>query len=199
MKKGLIILVSLLSLSSMLFAKEVKVKRVGAEKSKDLSGKWNDNDVQIVCNELIEKCIASPRIARFESENGRAPLVIIGRIKNESDELLDTSIVAKRLQTAILNSGVLEFVASANERTEIREEKFDQSEYASMETAKAIDNEEGADFMMQGSVRAIVETAGKESFKTYDVTLTLTNIETNRLVWQEQSTVRKYIKSKKKR
>lgn len=199
MKKGLIILVSLLSLSSMLFAKEVKVKRVGAEKSKDLSGKWNDNDVQIVCNELIEKCIASPRIARFESENGRAPLVIIGRIKNESDELLDTSIVAKRLQTAILNSGVLEFVASSNERTEIREEKFDQSEYASMETAKAIDNEEGADFMMQGSVRAIVETAGKESFKTYDVTLTLTNIETNRLVWQEQSTVRKYIKSKKKR
>lgn len=199
MKKGLIILVSLLSLSSMLFAKEVKVKRVGAEKSKDLSGKWNDNDVQIVCNELIEKCIASPRIARFESENGRAPLVIIGRIKNESDELLDTSIVAKRLQTAILNSGVLEFVASSNERTEIREEKFDQSEYASMETAKAIDNEEGADFMMQGSVRAIVESAGKESFKTYDVTLTLTNIETNRLVWQEQSTVRKYIKSKKKR
>lgn len=199
MKKGLIILVSLLSLSSMLFAKEVKVKRVGAEKSKDLSGKWNDNDVQIVCNELIEKCIASPRIARFESENGRAPLVIIGRIKNESDELLDTSIVAKRLQTAILNSGVLEFVASANERTEIREEKFDQAEYASMETAKAIDNEEGADFMMQGSVRAIVESAGKESFRTYDVTLTLTNIETNRLVWQEQSTVRKYIKSKKKR
>lgn len=199
MKKGLIVLISLLSLTSMLFAKEVKVKRVGAEESKDLSGKWNDNDVQIVCNELIEKCISSPRIARFESENGRAPVVIIGRIKNESDELLDTSIVAKRLQTAILNSGVLEFVASSNERTEIREEKFDQAEHASMETAKAIDNEEGADFIMQGSVKAIVETAGKESFKTYDVTLTLTNIETNRLVWQEQATVRKYIKSKKKR
>lgn len=183
----------------MLFAKKAKVERVSADESMDLTGKWNDNDVQIVCNELIEKCIASPRVARFEDENGRAPIVIIGRIKNESDELLDTSIVAKRLQTAILNTGVLEFVASSNERNELRDEKFDQAEHSSMETAKSIDNEEGADFMMTGSVKTIVETAGKESFKTYDVTLTLTNIETNRLVWQDQSTVRKYIKSKKKR
>ena len=193
MKKICFVLFALLA-CAFIFAKP-KVKRVDSGKVVDLSGYWNDSDVKIVCESLIEDCIDSPRVAKFEAQNGRPPVVIIGSIKNESSERIDTSIVAKRVQTAIINSGVLEFVASANERGELRNEKADQADHASLDTAKSIDNEEGADFMMTGSVKTDVQTVGKRSVRTYFVYLTLTDLETHRIIWQgENDEIKKEIK-----
>lgn len=195
-KKIILILASVLVAFSV--SAKTKVQRVNEKKSLDVDGYWNDTDVKTVCSTLIEDCIESPRVAKFEKNNGRVPVVIIGKIKNESSERIDTSIVAKRLQTEILNSGVLEFVASKDERDELRDEKADQADHSSIETAKEIDNEQGADFMLQGSVKTIVQKDGKYTARTYDVTVTLIDIETNRIVWQGQDTsIRKLIKNQK--
>lgn len=195
-KKIILILASVLVAFSV--SAKTKVQRVNEKKSLDVDGYWNDTDVKTVCSTLIEDCIESPRVAKFEKNNGRVPVVIIGKIKNESSERIDTSIVAKRLQTEILNSGVLEFVASKDERDELRDEKADQADHSSVETAKEIDNEQGADFMLQGSVKTIVQKDGKYTARTYDVTVTLIDIETNRIVWQGQDTsIRKLIKNQK--
>ena len=153
-KKIILILASVLVAFSV--SAKTKVQRVNEKKSLDVDGYWNDTDVKTVCSTLIEDCIESPRVPKFEKKYGRAPVVIIGKIKNESSERIDTPIVAKRLQTEILNSGVLEFVASKDERDELRDEKADQADHSSIETAKEIDNEQGADFMLQGSVKTIV-------------------------------------------
>ena len=143
------------------------VKRYDAKDNvKDLSGYWNENDVTIVCNTLIESCIQSKRIANFQKDNGRAPVVIIGTIKNKSVERIDTSILSKRFQNVIINDGTLEFVADANQREELRAEKYDQAENA-YETAKSIGNEIAADFMLQGSVTTIVDTEGRQQVRTY--------------------------------
>ena len=195
-KKIILILASVLVAFSV--SAKTKVQRVNEKKSLDVDGYWHDTDVKTVCSTLIEDCIESPRVAKFEKKNGRVPVVIIGKIKNESSERIDTSIVAKRLQTEILNSGVLEFVASKDERDELRDEKADQADHSSIETAKEIDNEQGADFMLQGSVKTIVQKDGKYTARTYDVTVTLIDIETNRIVWQGQDTsIRKLIKNQK--
>ena len=52
--------------------------------------------------------------------------------------------------------------------------------------------------MLQGSVKTIVQKDGKYTARTYDVTVTLIDIETNRIVWQGQDTsIRKLIKNQK--
>lgn len=160
------------------------VNRVDAAQQTDISGYWNDTDVRVVCNALIEDCITSPRIERFTQENKRLPVFIIGRFKNESSEHIDTSILVKKMQTAILNSGKAEFVADSKSREEIRAEREDQNMgNASEETAKALGNETGADFLLQGSVKSIVQKAGKTTVRTYHVSADLINIETNRIIW----------------
>lgn len=171
------------------------VKRYDAKDNvKDLSGYWNENDVTIVCNTLIESCIQSKRIANFQKDNGRAPVVIIGTIKNKSVERIDTSILSKRFQNAIINDGTLEFVADANQREELRAEKYDQAENA-YETAKSIGNETAADFMLQGSVTTIVDAEGRQQVRTYQVDMQLIDLETNKIVWADQNNdIRKYIK-----
>ena len=192
-----IALVNLLAVSSLfLFScATTSVKRYAAEDSvKDLSGYWNSNDVDQVCTTLIDSCIKSRRITNFRATEGRAPVVIIGTIRNKSVEHIDTSILSKRFQNVIINDGTLEFVADANQREELRAEKNDQAENA-YETAKSIGNETAADFMLQGTVSTIVDTAGRQQVRTYQVDMQLIDLETNRIVWSEQNNdIKKYIK-----
>lgn len=172
-----------------------KVARVDSGTVVDLSGYWNDTDMKIVTDSLISECIASPRVAKFEATNGRPPFVILGKIANKSSEHLDTGILSKRFQTAIINSGVLEFVADASQREQLRNEKSDQAENA-YDTAKSIGNEQAADFMLQGTVTTIIDTDGKKkSVRTYQVDMQLIDIESNRIVWQGQnSEIKKLVK-----
>jgi hypothetical protein len=92
------------------------------------------------------------------------------------------------MQSAIINDGRLDFVAGGDARNEIREERVDQnSGYASDDSAAAFGNEAGANFILQGSVNSIVDRADNRSVRTYFVDASLTNIETNRIVWQDQN------------
>ena len=191
------VFVSLLFFSSLFFfsCSSTSVKRYDANESvKDLSGYWNDNDVNLVCTSLIDSCIKSKRVANFKASTGRTPVVIIGTIKNKSVERIDTSILSKRFQNAIINDGTLEFVADASQREELRAEKYDQAENA-YETAKSIGNETAADFMLQGSVTTIVDTAGRQQVRTYQVDMQLVDLETNKIIWSDQNNdIKKYIK-----
>ena len=49
------------------------------------------------------------------------------------------------IERAFINSGLVDVVASATERGELREEKADQSRYADEETVKEFGKELGAD------------------------------------------------------
>lgn len=171
------------------------VTRVDASTQTDLSGYWNDTDLRTVCTTLIDDCLASPRVSKFQKQNGKLPVIIVGSFRNDSDEHIDTSIISKKMEAAIVNSGNAEFVASKNERDEIRDERTEQQSWASEETVKALANETGADFMLTGSVKTIVDQAGGVSTRTYYVSAELIDVETNKKIWiGDNSDIKKIIK-----
>lgn len=172
------------------------VSRVTSETVTDLSGYWNDTDVRLVAGEIIDGCLASPRIAQYPSQHGgKLPVVIVGSYRNKSDEHIDTEILTKKLEAALVNSGKVEFVASSAERNELRAERIDQQTNASESTAKSLGNETGADFMLQGSVKTIVDSDGKTMARSYFVTTEMIDIETNKKIWMDDnSSIKKVIK-----
>ena len=120
-----------------------KVKRVDADTQIDLSGRWNDTDVRIVCESLINDCLASPRVSQFVQQyasqhNGNLPACLVGSFKNESSEHIDTLIISTIMESTIVNSGRLDFVAGGDTRAEIRGERQDQQSNASEATAAAL-------------------------------------------------------------
>ncbi|MDR3130937.1 MAG: penicillin-binding protein activator LpoB [Treponema sp.] len=172
-----------------------KVSRVDADTQTDLSGYWNDTDVRIVCESLIKACLDSPRVTQETAKKGRLPVILVGTFKNDSDEHIDTSIISKTMEAAIFNSGKADFAAGGSVREELRAERLEQEQNASEETAAVLRNETGADFMLTGSVKAIVDRAGKTAVRTYFVSAELSNIETNTRLWMEQnSEIKKIIK-----
>jgi uncharacterized protein (TIGR02722 family) len=196
MKSKLIVVALAVAVTAVSCSSTPEVTRVDSSTQTDLSGYWNDTDVRIVCETLINDCLSSPRVAQFEKKTGNLPVVIVGSFRNQSDEHIDTSIITKRMETAILNSGKAEFVASSSERGELRDERQEQQSWASEESAKALANETGADFMMIGSVKTIVDRAGKTATRTYFVYAELIDVESNRKIWiGENSSIKKVIKT----
>ncbi|MDR1302784.1 MAG: penicillin-binding protein activator LpoB [Treponema sp.] len=175
-----------------------KVSRVDAGTQTDLSGYWNDTDVRIVCDSLIKGCLDSPRVVQATAQLGRLPRVLVGTFKNDSDEHIDTSIIASTMEVAIFNSGKADFIAGGSTRNELRAERQDQQGNASEETAAALGNETGADFLLTGSVKTIIDGAGNTATRTYFVSAEMTNIESNTRLWMDQnSEIKKVIQRPK--
>ncbi|MDR2394760.1 MAG: penicillin-binding protein activator LpoB [Treponema sp.] len=175
-----------------------KVSRVDAGTQTDLSGYWNDTDVRIVCDSLIKACLDSPRVVQATAQLGRLPRVLVGSFKNDSDEHIDTSIIASTMEVAIFNSGKADFVAGGDTRSELRAERQDQQGNASEDSAAALGNETGADFLLTGSVKTIIDGAGNTATRTYFVSAEMTNIETNSRLWMDQnSEIKKVIQRPK--
>jgi len=188
MKKFLVIITAAFVLLSAC-ASGPKVSRVDAGTQTDISGYWNDTDVRIVCKALIDDALSNPRVDQaIKAAGGRTPTVIVGRFRNESAEQIDTSIITTIMEQAIFNSGKMDFVAGGNTRDELRAERQEQqSGHTSDATAAGIGKEVGADFMLTGSVKAMVERAGNQTVRTYFVTAEMTNIETNQRMWIGQN------------
>jgi len=171
---SLLIAVSVLSLAS---AKAVK--RGGAG---DLTPYLSETDCRAICKDIVGQIIKNPRVEKFEEKNGRAPIVTIGKIKDQTGEFFDTQIIANSLKTAVLNSGVLEFMANSDVRNEMRDEVIGQQDHAAEDQAKELDQEDAADYMITGSVKLMVQNNGKKQERTYIVNIELTDLKTHRTV-----------------
>ena len=165
-----------------------KVSRIDAATQTDLSGYWNDTDVRIVCQSLIDDCLNSPRVVQtIRAMGGKTPVVLVGEFSNASSEHIDTSIIASTMEVAIFNSGRMDFVAGGSTRDKLRAERHDQQSNASEATAAALAKETGANFMMFGAVRTIIDKADNKTVRTYFVTAEMTDVETNARMWMGQN------------
>jgi uncharacterized protein (TIGR02722 family) len=171
-----------------------QVTRIESDTVVDLSGRWNDTDSRMVAENMIADCLSHVWITNHMTQaKGARPVVIVGGIRNKSTEHIATQTFISDIEQAFINSGKVRPVASRSERGEIREERADQSENASIETIKRMGREEGADYMMTGEINTIEDREGGRQIVFYQTDLTLTNIETNEKVWIGQKEIKKFI------
>ncbi len=181
----------------LMLACGTKVERMDVNTTKDLSGKWNDTDSRLVAETMIQECLNGAWYAKALRESrGKEPVVIVGTVNNDTMEHINTGAFIEELQRALINSGKVEFVASSSERGEIRQERLEQDEYASEATRKAFGQEVGADYMLSGVLSSIVDQEGRKSVVFYQVNLKLINIETNKIFWNGQKQIKKYVAKK---
>jgi uncharacterized protein (TIGR02722 family) len=169
------------------------VTRMDAAEVRDVSGRWNDTDARLVAEEMIADSLAHPWLASSEAQWRRQPVVIVTGVRNFSTEHIDTGVFVEELQRALINSGRVQFVASADERGQLRDERWDQERNASDATRKAHGQETGADFALTGQISSVVDRSGGESVTLYQVNLKLVQIESNRIVWNGLKKIKKNV------
>lgn len=171
-----------------------KVDRVSVDQTIDLSGNWNDSDSRFVSEEMIEQVFAHPWASDYQARTGQKPVVIVGTIRNMSSEHLETGIFAKDIERELVNSGQVKFVANAYERTELRQERIEQQQFSTEETAKRLAAETGADYMLKGSIKTQMDTEGRKEVKFYQTDLELIHVESNEKVWMGTKKIKKVVK-----
>lgn len=169
------------------------VQRVEADSTIDLSGEWNDTDSRLVAEEMVRDVLFRPWLSGFIAHHNRQPEVIVGTVRNRTTEHIQTLTFIKNLERELLNSGRVGFVASKDEREEVRQERADQQENASPETMKRFQQETGADFLLRGDIASIVDKEGGQAVKYYQVNLELVDIETNKKVWVGEKRIKKVV------
>lgn len=175
------------------------VKRIDANETVDLSGVWNDSDSRMVAEEMIQDSLSRVWISQFTASSGRPPAVIVGTVRNLSHEHINVNTFVADMSRSLVNSGQVDFVASSNERNEIREERKDQDLNATENTRNAAGQEQGADFMLTGQINTIIDVEGKEQVRYYQVDLTMVSMANNRKVWLGQKKIKKLVKNGKMR
>ena len=188
---------ALMLLSALIGCASTEVKRMDVNEVKDLSGSWNDTDSRLVAEEMIQDCLSRPWLKRATGDKGNPPTVIVGAVRNQSHEHISVDTFVEDLQRALINSGNVQFVASKNERGDVRDERLDQDTNSSEETRKAHGQEAGADFMLSGAINTIEDKEGGQSVMLYQVNLKLLNMQSNQIAWNGQKKIKKNIKRSK--
>jgi penicillin-binding protein activator len=171
-----------------------KVERMDSSTTVDVSGQWNDTDSRLVAEEMITDCLGRPWVDSFRARNRQqAPSVIVGAVKNRSHEHINVQTFVKNLERALINSGRVEFVASKGEREQIRSEREDQARNSSDESMKGPGQEQGADFMLIGTINTIRDEVKGTAVMYYQVNLELVSLANNVKAWIGEKQIKKLI------
>jgi len=174
-----------------------KVYRIEPETQTDLSGKWNDTDSRLVAEEMVSDCLSRVWLTNWVADAGEKPIVTVGAIRNRSSEHIDTETFTTDFERELINSGQVRFVASKDQRDEIRDERLDQQEWASLETVKRIRAETGADFILVGGIKSITDEIEGTKVVFYQTDFEMINIESMEKVWIGSKEIKKEISKKK--
>jgi len=172
----------------------ISVKRIATTEVTDLSGRWNDTDSGLVSEKMVSDMLSRVWLANFLKKTGTNPTVIVGTIRNMSTEHVNMEVFTKDIERELINSGQVQFVASKQEREGIREERDDQQIYASLETAKRLGQEYGADFVLIGTFKSVEDAIEGKKAILYSIDLELIDVENNLKAWIGNKKIKKFIK-----
>ena len=170
-----------------------QVERIDPGQQMDLSGRWNDTDSKLVAEEMVKDGLSRVWLTDYIAAVGRKPVIIVGYIKNKTHELISGETFIKDIEREFINSGKVKVVQAGAAREELRAERSDQQDFASMETMKKWGQEKGADFILQGVINSIVDTEGKQKVVYYQIDLELTDLESNEKAWIGTKKIKKLV------
>jgi len=173
------------------------VSRIATDEVIDLSGRWNDTDSRLTAEYMIDSLLGGRWLGKFRDAEGRDPVVIVGYIGNRSSEHIETRTFTKDIERELVNSGEVTFVASSDERLQLRDEKLDQQGNATEESMAALAAETGADVILMGTFTTQTDAVSGKKVTLYTVDMEMIDIETNQKLWIDSKDIKKFVERPK--
>jgi PBP1b-binding outer membrane lipoprotein LpoB len=150
----------------------------------------------MAAEELTGKILGASWIENHQADHqGKKPVVIVGFVQNKSHEHIDAETFLKDIESSFIQTQKVRLVQGGKKREELRAEKADQQTNATVSSMKQFGLENGADYILQGSINSIVDSHKRQKVVYYQVNLELTNIQTNEVVWIGEKKIAKYVKN----
>lgn len=165
----------------------VKGEYDDVERENNMNDLWSETDMQKVVSDLVAGMMAHPAIANAK----RPPVVMVTKLQNKTSEHIDTQSIMDMIRVELQRGGKVIFVDKEAREDVAEEYNYQASGMVSEETKKGPGGQVGADFILNGRLDSIVQEVGKDKTVYYKVTLNLTNLKTNLVVWTDYKQLRK--------
>jgi uncharacterized protein (TIGR02722 family) len=165
----------------------VKGEYDDVEKDNNLNDSWSETDMQRVVKDLVGSMIVHPAISNAK----RPPIVMVTKLQNKTDEHIDTQSIMDMVRVELQRGGRVAFVDKEAREDVAEEYNYQGSGMVDETTKKGPGGQIGADFIVNGRLDSIVQEVGKDKSVYYKVTLNLTNLKTNLVVWSDYKQLRK--------
>ena len=172
------------------------VRTVDPSEDVEYSAAYGYRDLQRLSAEMAGR-ILQTSIAKEE----KPPVMLIFGIDNRTDEHIDTKALADAIRNDLLKSGKFQFINEAVRQKLQAEMAYQSQGYITPETRVKFGKQIGAKYILSGSLVSITQKqlkqvrVKKKSLKYYRLTLEITDIDTNLIVWtDEQEIVREQSK-----
>lgn len=151
----------------------------------DVNYRFDEDDARETADAMIAQALQHTWIEEWRGANGDRPILIVGEVRNDTSDYIDTKLFTKQFERALLNSGRVRIVAASDERDQLRDERASIRDWSRPETVKQMAFELGADMMLLGRVGENVEVSrrGNVRIQYYQVNLELIDIESNEKLW----------------
>ncbi|AXT61519.1 penicillin-binding protein activator LpoB [Aquimarina sp. AD10] len=188
--KALFLIIIMISMSC-----SRQITRVATDSTIEVSGRWNDSDSRFTAEDLSNQIVNANWASDHTIKKGKKPVVIVGLIRNKSHEHIESETFVKDIEKSLLNTQRAKVVQGGKMREELRGERADQQNNASVTTMKKFGLETGADYIIQGNINSIVDAHKRDKVVYYQVDLELIDIQSNEKVWIGDKKIKKFVKN----
>lgn len=155
-----------------------------------LDDRYNEADMQQMADTMVRSMVACGYVANAP----KPPVVIVEKVKNKTEEHIDTESLTDKIRTALIKSGKVRFVNKQERGTLEEEYKYSEGGNVSGPTAKQRGKQIGADYILSGALATNVQQVGNDKFIYYKLTLNMTSLDTSTIDCTEEKEVRKKYK-----
>jgi uncharacterized protein (TIGR02722 family) len=150
----------------------------------------NIQDFGNAADGMLQSLYDSPAFAGKKAKDGGAPILMVGRVRNDTAGSFDTDLLVKRMTVSVTRSGKARVAKAAG---------FGGAEdAAAAEARRAAAQESGVsatplipDYTLSGKIIEVRAQAGSTRQTSYVFQLSLTEVKTGLSVWEEEKQITK--------
>lgn len=161
-----------------------------AQAVETVNADFGSTDLQMIADKMVASLVASNTLQPDPADPGRAPLVAVVRLRNDTSEHIDTKSITDKIRVSLLKSGKVRFSA-LDQQAELMQQYKLQGVMADAATQKAAGKQIGAKYILGGNISSIVKQQGRTKDVYYKITLQVTDIESAVIDWADEVEIRK--------
>lgn len=173
-------------------AREWDIDRRDPAETIDLDYRFNNADARIIAEGISEDALSKPWLDNWFTTHGERPLIVVGNVRNETDEYIDPAMFTSPIEETLLNSGRIRLKAQRELRAELRDERLD-IDFNDPASVKRAAMEVNADIMLIGAIRLDSQKSrsGNKMVRYYQATLEFIDVETAEKLWIHNEPIQK--------
>jgi hypothetical protein len=150
----------------------------------------NIQDFANAADGMLQSLYDSPAFAGKKAKDGGAPILLVGRVRNDTAGNFDTDLLLKRMTVSVTRSGKARVAKAAGFGGPVDQAAAEARRAAALESGTSASSLV-PDFTLSGKILEVRAQAGSTRQTSYVFQLSLTEVKTGLSVWEEEKQITK--------